>query len=479
MSSPRQTENASARLLLGLRIFEHFLRLVRAFIVIPLVSPGDLGLYRFTTTLMGYLPLFHGGFFTTLLFQLPRATTVDEKDRLRRLLSICALASILGSCLGSLFLLTAIRIAGIEITSFWLVIAALGLFILPANLISNYLTASGNFLLIAKIGVGASLLGFIATVIGSYLAGTRGLILASALPTFYTFFVGYRHVFRQKLCLPKISEILAYTNTSIAFFVSSSVTNLCRTGDVIAIGYLVGPGSLTAGLYAFGTMIGGIVDSVVSGVGQVYALTILRSGDCAPAELSEMLRNLTARDSLLSVMLSGMVIFTLSIGIPAFLPKYSPALPFLSMFLFAVIALRWRAYGAVVLNAASMTRQINKSAIFALLVTTVYISIVHLYLSDSLIAYSYCSAITYFVDSFAVQYYALRHLNRIGDFRKFQYDLYRSHAPLLLWLITPLFGDLMVPLLAISGILAPALCLVTFRRYFPASTEDVLAVFKR
>ena len=394
-------------MLLLRNVFTRILGILRNILVLPILDPASLGIYRYILTILGYSNILHFGSVTYLTFK------YSEFKKDEKLLIKCKQFALYGVYIGSFisFILCVLLIKD----SFSLPQKILIGFLSSLSLCSLYilllLRVQLQFNQMAIEDIISQIIGFILFVILGYFYGLIGFIAGGQLGFLYMIFK-----YRSELIIIRPVEhlitLLPQIKYSINLWISSLMNQLTISFDIIILKLILQDRREEFGYYAFCAMIAATVNSVLGILIEVQGQQILEKyseiqtiEDVNSSNVTREIIDLTIKDSIIASFLVLVANLTIFLVIYFFLPKYLPTLDIISFFMLSVLILRWRNYFVIVMNKTNNTFLASKASFFGVFFTVFYPLVLLLNKSTSLFYLSIISILTYLVVIFFVLYY--------------------------------------------------------------------------
>lgn len=365
-------------------IFIKLLSFIKSLIVLPFLTPAELGIYRYALSILSYSSYFHFGSITQLLFRYS-----ELKDNPQKLEQAKQLA-LYGVYLGSLIsIIVAIYFLPKEFTVRDRIIIGI---VSSSSLISLYtlllLRVRLKFYEMARADIISQIVSFIFVLIGMYIFGLLGLIVGGQIGLFYLL-LKYRSELLIKFPLLKIKKNSGTFFFGLNLWFSSIFNQLMIGIDMLSFKYIFSDRELEYGYYAFCAMmtatINNLLGILVEVKGQIllekyYNLTLT---DHALHSMHEEIVKLTIEDSLIANLTVLFSYFFIVLLTYQFLPNYVPAIGVLGVLFPSIIILRWRNYFVLFLNKFNKSSYVSLSSIFGLIVFLVLaLSLLLLRVSD-------------------------------------------------------------------------------------------------
>ena len=334
------------RALLLRNVWAQGLSLARQFVILPLISPAELGIFKYITTLTGYSRMAGLGGTSALQVRYPEAEGAGDQDQCDQLQAAAWWQTVLGSLLFPLIFLAAAW--HFELSGFALIaLAILGV----TPLLSDYVTASfnvrGQFSTLARMDLWVITLGFIAVVAGTYFYGLEGLLLTSFMTMLGRCLFGRRY-FRPPDRRLKLGEWKKQFFFGLRVWVGSATSTFANTGDMIVLGYLIAKNAPGLGHYALGITVAQILSQ------NVRALTIVqqraiqveigRQGSFSAPPVYKRFVDSLALDGLVASLVAALTLTMAAIALPLVFPAYGPAVAPLGPILASVVVLKLGRY---------------------------------------------------------------------------------------------------------------------------------------
>jgi O-antigen/teichoic acid export membrane protein len=486
MSQPTEMARAGSKdvaALLARTIFTRVLAVLRSIVILPLIGPGELGALRYLLTLTSYASYLHGGALTIFGMRYPAWIAGEKPEKASAVQALAFQVVLVGATVAVLAILGVLawtRTAGVWLS---IAVASLAGVQLIASFVSVSFRAHGEFRGMAKNEMLVTLVSFVAALVGAYLLGVGGLILASVLSAVVGVVAAKRWLFPAGWTRIDRSLIRSELPYGMVLMSTSVLNQVSMSIDLVIIKPYFPNGDAGYGYYAFGAMLASLVYALMDSLAQVQANRMYKASGLAEGAMDSVLDELercAVRETLAAVVVVSMVALALGIAIPVFLHGYWGALPILGLFLWAAVLLRLRTYPAIFLNIVKANRWATLASALAIGATVAHVWVVHRWFSNSLVGFALCSAVAY-TFTFAIgaigAYAAVDRLRRLARF-----------GPLLLLAIAPtaLFGALcFVPYNRLphayvaAGIAVPLLVAVIVARAFPEAYRSAIQMAVR
>ena len=458
-----------------------FLKVARSLLVIPLLSPAELGVFRYFTAIFSYVIYFHGGALQTLSFRY--AESDGRKDILtcQNLQTIAFSAVFIGGIAGAAFLLAVCNWQ--KIGPVWLRpwLAGMGALSLVAVYVQASYRVRRRFGDLARNGLISDTSGFIFALAGVYFFGLEGLLAAFVMAAPVSVWLGREWLInndRSSVTRMDVADNLLY---GLKLMISRVLSQMMITVDIILL-RMVFPGmDPRLGYYALAATLTGLIATIVGTVAEVQSQNMLfQLGETRGGQsfsTFDILAHYTARESLIAIWASCAAALLMGIVVPSVLKDYLPSMTVLGGSLFAGVLLRFRTYAVLLLNIRQQTKWVILASALSVGGIAGHIAVVHYWFDDSLVGYSF-SCVSGFSVSSAVNYLmAIRLLNCWRDGWRFALRYLTANTPVslyaLMWIVSPQH-----PVLASIGIsmLVCSLALLTYRYCLPGTVTASLRI---
>lgn len=390
MADQRHAQRAIGALLVR-GVLGQVLAVVRQFIILPLITPGQLGLMRYVLNLGQYSRFFHAGFLSTLWVRFPGRQAAGDHDYCAAMQVAAWRQTLLGF---ALFLpLVALLLRGTSIAP-WLfgVVVLFSAFPLLGDYVAISYQSRGEFEALVQIDVIVSLVGFAALVGLTYAFRLPGLLIGATLPGVLRVALGQRYLFPPKASPQSRAELRENLVFGIRTWLGQSAAHLAVTADVLLLGHFVGKEHATLGFYGLALTVAQFAARDVTAVTIVQQrqlqVAVGEHGGLGAPAVAQATERYLAIDSLVSAWLSAAVTVGAAVLLPPLFPRFAPAVPLLAVLLAAAIIGCPLRYTRIVLMLADRGPLLVTSSLVQLGVLTAGMALTHYWLADSIWGYT-------------------------------------------------------------------------------------------
>ncbi len=415
------------------------LGILRNFILVPVLTPELLGIYRQAITILSYGNLLHFGSVTHLIFNY--GSINDSIDIKREVKSFALLGVYIGALLSFFFTYFLLTNYFFGVTRLLISLSA-GLSIFSFYIIIFFRTKL-EFSKMAKEDIILQIISFILFVFGGFYFGLPGYIIGSQVGNCYLI-IKFSKELNPKSILIFKSKFRYFILPSLDLWVSSLINQLNISLDILLLGLIL-IDKEKFGFYAFGALFVSTINSVMGVIVEVkgqkllskYSETIKYDDKTKEEIVKEVMLN-TERDAFFSVLFGLLSLSTLSIIIYFYLEKYNDSIVILFPFLLSLVYLRIRNYFALFLNKFGKSSFVSFSSFFGVLFLVLSILFIKNNQDISLYLLSFISFFTYVLVDILIVYYFFK---QIGfQFRcHFNLKVFYITVPILLCALVPLF----------------------------------------
>lgn len=450
------------------------LAVLRQFVVLPLITPGQLGLLRYVLNLGQYSRFFHVGFLSTLWVRYPERHAAGDLDYCAAVQHSAWRQTLLGFVC---FLpVVALLLSGTSLPP-WLFGAVVALSAFP--LLGDYVAVSyqvrGEFEPLVRIDLVVSLVGFTA-LLGMTLAfGLPGLLIAATLPGPLRVLLGKRQLFPPKG--PK--QPAGYLRENLVFgvrtWLGQSAAHLAVTADVLLLGLFVGKESASLGFYGLALTVAQFAARDLTAVTIVQQrqlqVAVGEHGGLEAPQVALTTQRYLAIDALVSAWLSTAVTLGAALLLPALFPRFTPSLPLLGTLLAAAVISAPLRYTRVVLMLGDRAPLLVVSSLVQLGLLALGMAVAHFWLSDRLSAYAAARLLATAASAALELVFAYMAMGRARAGVRVLGRFLLANSPLLLLGLNSCLGGSRWGLLGSLVLLPPAFAL-SFRAWFPGVPRE-------
>lgn len=476
----RQRSHRSIGVLLARNLLSQLLGIARQFVILPLITPGQLGLFRYVSSLASYSKLFHIGYLSTMQARYAERHAAGDDAYCKALELLSWRQVLLGSLLFFPMMALALRGSGLSY-SLLLGVAALSTLPLTGDFLTTSYHVRGEFEGIVRIELVVSLVGFVLLLTGTYLFRLPGLLLATQLPFLVTIALARRYLRPRAEGI----DLKPYRRAALSFglrmWLFSSVGLITTTFDILALAHFLGKQSPSLGFYGLGISLAQFVGVNLKAVTQVQhrllQLTIGRAGSVTHPSVRAAVEEFFAVECLSSVWLAGLITVGSTLLLPLLFPRYGAALPVVSALLASIAISKPQRYTSMVLVLANRPATLLWSSLVGLVAMTVQFALIHAFAHDDLRLYALARLIAFTLSTgveialcYAVMDQSARTLRVLGR-------LLLANAPLLALTAAPFLPRYRL-VLAVAGVALLPLSWLTYRWSFPDAPSKTWALVR-
>ncbi len=341
-------------------IFTHGIAVVRQFIILPLLSPAQLGLFRFVQQLAAYSRYFTVGALSTFQVRYPEWQAAGHHERCRGLQSLALYQTIVGALVFAPVFLGLVWHVDIP-PRFLVPLAAVAAFTLLSDYVASTYTVRGEFRTMAAVDLAVSIGSVFFLLGGLYLFGLPGVLIGGLMAPSLRVLIGWRY-FTLFSGWPGWRQAYDHVRFGTGVWIANTLTGLAVTLDIILLGLFYGDTADLLGLYAVGVMLAQILAQDLRAVTLVQQRALRVEFGAERTATSEDLTSLIGRylgsDSFLGVIFGAVVLAAAWLLFPTIFPQYAESLESLGPLLASVIVVKPRAYTRVVLEQSDRVRGI-------------------------------------------------------------------------------------------------------------------------
>lgn len=476
----RQAERAVGALLVR-SVTGQVIAIARQFAVLPLITPGQLGLLRYVLNLSTYSRFFHIGFLSTLWVRYPERQAAGDVD-------YCAAVQVSAwrQVLVGLLLYTPVMAALLRGTSLapWLFYTVVALSALP--LLGDYIAISyqvrGEFEALVRIDLVTSVVGFVLLVGMTVLWGLPGLLLGATLPGLLRVALGRPYLFPRTGAVQPSSYFRENFLFGLRNWIGQTVANLALTADIVLLGHFTGKESAALGYYGLAMTVTQFATRGLAAVTivqqRLLQVTAGKAGGLATPAVEQATERFIAIDTLVSAWLSCAVAVAAVVAMPWLFPRYLDTVPLLGALLAGAIVSCPLRYTRVVLSLGDRSQLWVVGSAVQLGTLIAGMALVHYAMGNALWAYALArslataaGAAVEIVLAYAVLGQARRGFALFGR-------LCLALAPLALLGFSALPGRHTLGF-ALSAASVPPLVALSFALVFPGVTRDAARLLLR
>ncbi|MCA9011644.1 MAG: hypothetical protein KDB01_17950 [Planctomycetaceae bacterium] len=323
-------------------------QLVKALIVVPLLSPNQLFLVRLAQTWFSYSQRAAFGTFSVLSLEYPAAERAGDEQACRELTSVAFLFCLLGSLAG---ILTAAYLSfqnfGLE---YLIPLAMWGSVVVPATFFRTYLFARGQFTRIAYLDVSSAVVGTVAALVGYFIFGFSGYLLGTglALALAIAFGLALLDLRWSDLSLDAVRRI---AGRGSRMWVSGFLADITKSFDISYIALFLAADPASRGNYAICFLLIGVISQFVRSADEVFKRRFMKSAFIEESGMVDYVHMLNNTYFLLTCWILGTVALFIGFYVTVwFVPKYRGASDILAFLLLAEFLIEMRQYPAIVYN---------------------------------------------------------------------------------------------------------------------------------
>ncbi|MBK6846056.1 MAG: hypothetical protein IPG96_00420 [Proteobacteria bacterium] len=365
--------------------------ILRQFVVLPLITPGQLGLLRYVLNLSQYSRFFHVGFLSTLWVRFPERQAAGDLGACAAMQRAAWRQTLVGFALFIPVVALLLRDTSIAPWLFPLIVV-LSAFPLLGDYVAVSYQARGEFEPLVRIDLIVSVVGLAALIGLTFAFGLPGLLIAATLPGPLRVALGRRYLFPPK----HDPQSAAYWRENLLFgvrtWLGQSAAHLAVTADVLLLGHFVGKESAVLGFYGLALTVAQFAARDLTAVTIVQQrqlqVAVGEHGGLGALAVAQATERYLAIDTLVSAWLSSAVTVGAALLLPLLFPRFSPALPLLGSLLAAAIIGSPLRYTRVVLMLADRAPLLVASSLVQLAVLAGGMALAHYWLSDAIWAYT-------------------------------------------------------------------------------------------
>lgn len=335
----------------------------RGLIVLPLLVPADLAIYRYALSLVSFAALLHAGTLDALIIDGPRLR-VGDPSGYRRRLSAARTTCFVGGAFGTIVVLVGMAIEDPPVGVLSVGLLAFGTAAwLPDQFICTRLRAEAHFARFARLDIMTTVASTAAIVVATLVWKLEGLLasvlIANVLVTWLA---------RDQLRIPPDGVGSAAgpgLRRGLKLFASGFFGEALDSLDMLLFTWLAITDRTELGLYAFGIVAVRAVTPLANAKAQIDMVRISeaygRPADDADRR-SAIVANAVIRDVLLTCLLCCLVATVLGLVVGPLLDNYSASVGATGLLLLTVPLRRYRKYGAHVLALTDRLVWLNASS---------------------------------------------------------------------------------------------------------------------
>jgi len=332
------------------------LSVARQLVVLPLISPGQLGLFRYVSQLVSYSSLFHFGATMAFKVRFPEWQAAGRERDCNVLQTIAWRQVLVGAAL-FLPLLAAFLWAQTDLSPLMIaVIAVSGMAPLLAEYSIASYTVRGRFREIAHVDVWVAIGSFVAMLVGTVFWGVHGLILGSLLGPLIRCGLAREYFRPRPKVWPSGEEFRAHFAFGGRVWVGNTLAKLGNTIDIVVLGMLLGESAAALGTYSLGVTIGQLLSQDVRAAALVHQrnlqVRIGRAGGVASADVRIATRSYASLDFYLGVVFACVALLLTAGLLPALLPHHAAAAHVVGPLACSLVVLRVKRYSLTILQQA-------------------------------------------------------------------------------------------------------------------------------
>lgn len=342
------------------------LGLARHFVILPLITPAQLAIFRYVTQLVAYSHLFHFGAMATFKVKYPEWWAA-QRGRDCDVLQTVAWRQIgIGAALFAP-LLALVLLYQADIPPGLVAVIALGG---AAPLFADYAVASfnvrGRFRDIAQVDVIVAVVAFVALFVGAALFGVYGLIVGALIGPALRCVLASEYFWPRPYCWPGRAEFRGLFLFGSRIWLGSAISTLAASADIILLGVLVGHSSPELGAYALALMVCRLLSQDVRAVTIVHQrnlqILIGREQGVTNSTVRRAVREYAAVDCYLGALFACVAVVLTATLLPIALPQHAAAVPLVGPLACSFVLLRAKRYTTTALNQAGRVNYILLSS---------------------------------------------------------------------------------------------------------------------
>lgn len=470
-------DKKSIKYLLSRTLVSQAIGILRNLWILPLLSLGDLGIYKYLFSLFAFANYAHLGAVTVVGFKAPYYQEHQDKKSEQELYYTALVHVVYG------FLVATCIYAGLLYFKFqnltFVSIAPFGALGVWVTLINTQLKVWGKFAKMAQIDMLANVIGFGFLVLLGWSYGLWGFILASFVPPVIVLCMGAFQVFNG-YNFNGISYSKRYLKYGLNLFTSGFLNQFVIGIDFLLLGFWLPVGDYRVGLYGFAYVPSGIIVSYLGSLSEVFGQRMIR--DLATvdkdnnARIFELITKNITRDLGLSVILGAIVCIVVRVFVEFYLTTYKQAILVLVIICVATYFLRIRNYPVLFFNIKGKMVEVYLASAIGIIVEVIGLILVKNFWGHRLEFYGFVTVLAYWSVNIYIFIKIGRYLENIKEWLMYLGKVFICTLPLFLHILAMIEYQPPTLQFSITILVSSALTLFLCVRILQLSMSEIFTI---